>query len=190
MARYDLEKLLNVAAEVFTTRGYDGTSIENLAQATGLSKSSIYHHVTGKEQMLRLALERAVDPLHAVMTEPGATSGKAVDRLEYVIRSQVEVLVDRLQFVTLLLRVHGNTETERWALDRRREFDAFVVSLVREGIDQGDLRADLDAGTVARLMSGTINSLVEWYRPGRGQLGPAELADTVVATIFSGLRAA
>jgi AcrR family transcriptional regulator len=73
--RYDLGRVLAVAVDVFTERGYDGTSMEHLASASGLSKSSLYHHIESKEQLLRLALERAVEPLYAVVEEPAATSG-------------------------------------------------------------------------------------------------------------------
>src|SRR5690625_2280144 len=101
--RYDAERLLDVAARVFTERGYDGTSMEDLSRASGLSKSSLYHHVASKEQLLRRALERAVDPLFAIVDEPGASDGRAVDRLEYVIDRAVHVLAERLPYVTLLL---------------------------------------------------------------------------------------
>ncbi|MGH3423936.1 MAG: TetR/AcrR family transcriptional regulator [Nocardioidaceae bacterium] len=187
--RYDLSTLLDVAAEAFTERGYDGTSMEDLSRATGLSKSSLYHHVDGKEHLLRLALERAVDPLYAVLHEAERHSGSAVERLEYVLRREVEVLADRLPYVTLLLRVRGNTETERWALDRRRGFDKAVTALVEAGIAEGGLRADLDAATVTRLVFGMINSAIEWYRPGRGSMTADELADHVVSVTFGGLRA-
>jgi AcrR family transcriptional regulator len=169
----------------------------DLAAASGLSKSSIYHHVEGKEQLLRLALERAVEPLFAVTREPGATRGRAIERLEHVVRREVQVLTDQLPYVTLLLRVHGNTETERWALDRRRRFDRFVTELVREAADAGDVRTDVDAAVVTRLLFGMINSLVEWYDPsvGPGRSAPAgrtvrptALADAVVRLAFDGLR--
>jgi AcrR family transcriptional regulator len=194
--RYDVESLLAVAVAVFTRRGYDGTSMEDLARASGLSKSSLYHHIDSKEQLLLLALERAVEPLFAVTGEPGATSGRAIERLEYVVRREVEVLADRLPYVTLLLRVHGNTEAERWALERRREFDRFVAGLVAEAAREGDVREDLDPAVVSRLLFGMINSLVEWYRPDtvpvnggarKAVMAPSELADAVVRLAFHGL---
>ena len=163
--RYDLDALLEIAVSVFTERGYDGTSMEDLARASGLSKSSLYHHIEGKEQLLRLALERAVEPLFAVTREPDSVQGPAIVRLEHVVRREVEVLAERLPYVTLLLRVHGNTEVERWALEQRREFDRFVAGLVARAAAEGDLRADLDPAVVTRLVFGMINSLVEWYRP-------------------------
>jgi AcrR family transcriptional regulator len=195
--RYDVDSLLAVAVAVFTERGYDGTSMEDLARASGLSKSSLYHHIDSKEQLLRLALERAVEPLFAVTGEPAAVSGPAIARLEHVVRREVEVLAERLPYVTLLLRVHGNTEAERWALERRREFDRFVAGLVRQAAADGDVRDDLDPAVVTRLLFGMINSLVEWYRPDgpassarHTRMAPAELAASVVHLAFDGLRMA
>jgi AcrR family transcriptional regulator len=185
--RYDLDRLLTVAADVFTERGYDGTSMEHLASASGLSKSSLYHHIESKEQLLRLALERAVEPLYAVVEEPGATTGRAVDRLAHVIRGEVRVLAARLPYVTLLLRVHGNTDIERWALEQRRAFDKVVASLVQQAVDEGDLRPDLDAATTARLIFGMINSLVEWWRPARGGVETDAVAAQVEQLVFRGL---
>ena len=185
--RYDLDRLLTVAADVFTERGYDGTSMEHLASASGLSKSSLYHHIESKEQLLRLALERAVEPLFAVVEEPGATTGRAVDRLAHVIRGEVQVLAARLPYVTLLLRVHGNTDIERWALEQRRAFDKVVASLVQQAVDEGDLRPDLDAATTARLIFGMINSLVEWWRPARGGVETDAVAAQVEQLVFRGL---
>ena len=188
--RYDTDALLEVAVRVFTERGYDGTSLADLAAASGTSKSSLYTHVEGKEHLLRLALDRALEPLFAVLDEPGATSGRAIERLEHVVRREVEVLVERLPYVTLLLRVRGNTETERWALGRRREFDRVVAGLVARAAAEGDVRTDLDPATLARLLFGTVNSLVEWYRPERpGARTAAQLADDVVRLSFDGLRA-
>jgi AcrR family transcriptional regulator len=184
--RYDTSSLLEVAVAVFTERGYDGTSMEDLARAAGLSKSSMYHHIEGKEQLLRLALERALDPLFAVTQEPQARDGRAVERLRHVMRREVEVLAELLPYVTLLLRVHGNTATERWALQRRREFDRFVAALVAQAAADGDLRADLDPAVVTRLLFGMINSLVEWYHPDHN--GAGGLADAVITLCFDGLR--
>lgn len=173
---------------VFTERGYDGTSMDQLSQASGLSKSSLYHHIDSKEHLLRMALERAVDPLLTVLDEPGATTGRAIDRLEYVITREVEVLAERLPYVTLLLRVRGNTETERWALEQRREFDRIVADLVDQAVAEGDIRAEIDAATTTRLVFGLVNSLVEWYRPN-GELSPDDLAAQITSLVFRGLRA-
>jgi AcrR family transcriptional regulator len=191
---YDLESLLAVAVAVFNERGYDGTSMEDLSRRLGISKSSIYYHVDSKEDLLALALDRALDGLFSVADEvmvadeAGASGEPAIVRLERLVRGSVQVLADRLPYVTLLLRARGNTGTEREALVRRREFDQIVADLVAEAEQDGDIRPDVDPAVTARLLFGMVNSLVEWYRPGRRATSAADLADAVCAVAFDGLR--
>lgn len=202
---YTPESLLSVAVGVFNERGYDGTSMEHLSKAAGISKSSIYHHVASKEELLRRAVSRALDGLFGVLDEEGALRGAAIDRLEHVVRGTVRVLVAELPYVTLLLRVRGNTDTERWAMARRRDFDHRLAELFKAAVAEGDLRSDLEPRLATRLLYGMINSLVEWYRQDGGDgsggtaAGPGdsagestsgtELADAVVRLAFDGLRA-
>ncbi|MCA1224229.1 TetR/AcrR family transcriptional regulator [Streptomyces sp. 8L] len=186
---YTPETLLSVAVRVFNERGYDGTSMEHLSKAAGISKSSIYHHVVGKEELLRRAVSRALDGLFGILDEAGAARGTALARVEYVTRRMVEVLTDELPYVTLLLRVRGNTRTERWAMERRREFDQRVAELLKAAAAEGDLRADVDTRLATRLVFGMVNSLVEWYRPpAGGGYDRTQVADAVVRLAFDGLR--
>jgi AcrR family transcriptional regulator len=184
---YDLESLLAVAAKLFNERGYDGTSMEDLSRRLGITKSAIYHHVPSKQELLRLAINRALDALFAEAAKLEQVDGRAIDRLEHLVRGSVLVLTGDLPFVTLLLRVRGNTKVEREALARRREFDHLVADLVAQAAAEGDLRADIDSAVTARLLFGLVNSLIEWYRP-RGGAAAGQLADTVVAVAFDGLR--
>jgi AcrR family transcriptional regulator len=184
---HSLDTLLDAAVALFNERGYEATSMDELAARLGVTKSAIYHHVPSKVELLRLALDRALDALFALTEETGATTGPAIDRLEYVVRGSVRVLAAELPFVTLLLRLRGNSEVERTALHRRREFDRVVTGLVRAAEHEGDVRADVDPAVISRLLFGTVNSLTEWYRPD-GDLTPDALADAVVTTTFAGLR--
>lgn len=187
---YTPDSLLSVAVQVFNERGYDGTSMEHLSKAAGISKSSIYHHVSGKEELLRRAVSRALDGLFGILDEDRARVGRSLARLEYVVQRMVEVLIAELPYVTLLLRVRGNTGTERWALERRRDFDHRVAELLKAAAQDGDVRADIDVRLATRLVFGMINSVVEWYRPdGRG-MGEREVAEAVGKVVFEGLRGA
>ncbi|HEY4021157.1 MAG TPA: TetR/AcrR family transcriptional regulator, partial [Pseudonocardiaceae bacterium] len=183
---YDLETLLNVAVRLFNERGYDGTSMEDLSRKLGITKSAIYYHVPSKEELLRLAVDRALDGLFAVADDVRNADGRAMAQLEDLVRGSVRLLVRELPFVTLLLRVRGNTKVERAALTRRRDFDRLVTDLVTKARDEGDLRADIDPATTSRLLFGMVNSLIEWYRP-RGA-SDVDIAETIVAVAFDGLR--
>jgi AcrR family transcriptional regulator len=185
---YDLESVLQTAVEVFNERGYDGASMEDLSRRLGIAKSAIYHHVSGKEELLRMALDRALDGWAEAAERARELDAPAIERLEMLVRGTVAVLETRLPYVTLLLRVRGNTDVERAALERRRSFDRLVASLVEQAERDGDVRADVDPKVTARLLSGMINSIVEWYRPGSRQAGRVSLADAVCAIAFDGLR--
>ncbi len=184
---YDRATVVQAAVRVFKERGYDGTSMADVAAALRIQKSSLYHHIAGKEQLLDEAVSGALQALFGVLAEPAATSGRAVERLEHVIRSTVGITLSRLDAVTVLLRVRGNTPVERRVLSRRREFDQAVEALVAAAVAEGDVREDLDGGLLTRLIFGMSNSVVEWYRPGRGR-PPAAVADAIVALCFDGLR--
>ncbi len=183
---HDLDAVLAAAVRLFNARGYDATSMFDVAEALGITKSTLYHHVSGKEQLLAMAVDRAVDGLFEAAAQVQDLQGTATVRLQELVRSSVLVLAERLEFVTLLLRVRGNTQVEQHALARRREFDALVTELVKQAQAEGGIRADVDPATAARLLFGMVNSLVEWYRPERGR--PEALADTVVRLAFDGLR--
>ncbi|WP_406248412.1 TetR/AcrR family transcriptional regulator [Microbacterium sp. M] len=182
---YDQGQVLDVAVQEFIAHGYDATSVAALADRLGLSKSALYHHYASKEQLLEVALEEALGGLEGVLASAQGATARA--KLEYVLRGAVGVLVEKLPYVTLLLRVRGNSDVERRALERRRVFDREVTALVRAAQDEGSVRADVDASLATRLLFGMVNSIVEWYRP-TGQEGAAELADDVLRVALDGLR--
>ncbi len=184
---HDQESILRVAADVFIEHGYDATSMGVLAENLGITKSAIYHHVPSKEYLLQLALDRALDSLEAILVDPLASTGRAIDRLMFVLRSATGVLTDQLPFVTLLLRLRGNTELERKALERRRAFNQVIAELVDEARSDGDIRQDIDPRTTTRLLFGMIGSVVDWYRPG-GPVSAENVANDVVAVAFGGVR--
>ena len=184
---YDADRVVDVAVRVFLEHGYDHASMGDIAKAAGLGKSSIYHHVSGKEELLERGLDRALDALFAALEEPEASTGRAVDRLRAMIRRTVEIMCDQLAEVALLLRVRGNTEVERTVLKRRRELDRIMGRLVEQAIAEGDLRDDLDPALVSRLVFGMSNSVTGWYRPG-GTVRPQRIVDSITAIVFEGLQ--
>jgi AcrR family transcriptional regulator len=184
---HDISSVVEAAVAVFNEQGYDATTVANLAARLGITKSAIYHHVTSKEEILAIALDHALVGLEAAADDVRALPGPAIDRLECLLRRGVEVLVTRLPYVTLLLRVRGNSDVERRAMARRRRIDGLMAELFNEAVSEGGLRPDLDPAVVSRLMFGMVNSVTEWMKP-HSQLDIDTLAETVCAIVFDGLR--
>jgi len=185
---YDQETVLRRAIDVFNRQGYEGTSMGDLARELGLTKSAIYHHVPSKEHLLAAALDEALDGLAAAIdgAVDGAGPASAADRLRTAVEQSVEVLVDHLPAVTLLLRVHGNSEVELAALRRRRALDDRLAGLVQAAADEGALRDDIPPDLISRLLFGMVNSLVEWYRPD-GPVPVQDISAAIVDLAFDGL---
>jgi len=182
---YDQETVLRRAIDLFNRQGYDGTSMGDLARELGFTKSAIYHHVPSKQHLLQQALDEALDGLNRVIDE--ARGGSAYDRLSVAIRSSVHVLVDHLPAVTLLLRVHGNSDAELDAMRRRREIDAKLAKLVQAAVKEGALRDDVPVDLISKLLFGMVNSLIEWVRPD-GRYDADTLADAITTIALDGLR--
>lgn len=188
--QHDAQSLLQVAVRTFNERGYDGTSMDAIAAAAGITKSSIYHHVSGKEALLGQALDHAVRALDDALLpaeEALATHARPIDAVETVVRRTTAALLKDVETITLFLRVRGNSDTERRAIESRRAFDNRVAGLLQAAADAGELHPDIDPALMTRLVFGTVNSLVEWYRPD-GQLTPQQIEDHVVALVLDGLR--
>jgi AcrR family transcriptional regulator len=185
---FDQETVLRRAIALFNQQGYDATSIGDLAKDLGLTKSAIYHHVDSKEALLAAALDEALDELNdAIQVAVDAPAGtSAAERLRTAVEESVRVLVEHQPAVTLLLRVRGNSPVEQAALKRRRAIDERVAALVQEAVAEGELRDDIPPDLISRLLFGTVNSLVEWYRPD-GSIDPDSLARIVASLAFEGL---
>lgn len=185
--KWDPDSLTDLALQVFLERGYNATSMEDLARAAGTHKSNFYHHFPGgKQELLQRGLDRGLDGLAGVFDEPAANSGSALDRLQYVLRRAIEVEFDALPAVALLLRVRGNSTVERWALDRRRDLTQRLTGIVEEAIAEGAIRGDLDPHLIARLLLGVETSMTEWLRRD-GRLDAETIANATLALAFEGL---
>lgn len=185
---HDQEAVLRKAIDVFNRRGYDATSMDDLASELGLSKSAIYHHVPSKVHLLEAALDEGLGALERLVDRARtSTDGRSAhDRLLATVTDSVEILVAHLPAVTLVLRIRGNSEVEVEALRRRRRIDAGLTALVRDAVDEGTLRGDIDPDLISRLLFGMVNSLAEWYRPG-GATDASTVAAALTGIAFDGL---
>ena len=186
---YDQETVLRRAIDLFNRQGYDATSITDLANELGLSKSAVYHHVSSKSDLLEQALDEALNSLDDALTAARTAAGStAYDRLRLAVTGSVHALMAHLPAVTLLLRVRGNGEVEEKALTRRRAIDDALAQMVRDAVDEGALRADLPPELISRLLFGQVNSLTEWVRLD-GRYDAAKLAEAITVIAFDGLHA-
>lgn len=186
---YSRAQVISEAVNEFNAHGYEATSMGTLAKRLGITKSAIYHHVTSKEEILQEATDLALTSLEEISAEAWEQTGGPKAQLVFLIKGSIAVLCEHKAQVTLLLRLRGNSEAELEAMKRRRKLTRAMIDLVVHAQEAGEIRPDLDAGVVGRLIFGTVNSLTDWYEAG-GKLTPEEIADTTAELVLSGLKTA
>lgn len=183
---YSREDVIRAAVRAFTARGYDATSMDNVASELGISKSALYHHISSKEEILELTVVQALKRLETVAENMAAADLSAGEKVRGLLRGSIEVLCSDPKSVALLLRLRGNSEVERSALERRRVLTRSVIPLVEEAQEEGAIRSDIEAPLLTRMIFGMINSTSDWYEP-EGRIDAEELANTFESVVFSGL---
>lgn len=191
--RYDdrQRSVIDTCARVFAERGYDGTTIDDLIDATGLARGGLYHYIGSKSQLLTRILEDLMGPLlheaAAIIDDPGAS---ATVRLGALVRIWMARVASHQDHVRVFLQERTTLARKADWADVRRDRDAFEALLVRvlgEGVERGEF-AIADPQLSALALLGMVNHAALWFTPGR-RLSADEVADGFVALFLDGVRA-
>jgi AcrR family transcriptional regulator len=180
------EELTRIAARLFAERGYQGTSLADLAEELGVQKPSLYHHIASKEDLLWEVAWDGAEAFHDAL-DSIAAEARATERIRLALRAHLAVVAGQLDVATVFVREwrHLSGERrERFTTERRR-YEERVRDLFREGVEQSELRTDLDVATAALLFLSAANWAYTWLRPGAGT---DELADRLFAALLDGMR--
>jgi AcrR family transcriptional regulator len=171
--------LIESATALFREKGFNGTSITDLAEALGLVNASVYYYVSSKQELLLRVLQSGMEGFLSRLEEIAATDASSHEKIRLAIENHLEFVVNRRDAVAVFLRERRFLEppySDEYELSVHR-YDELFIELVEEGIAAGEF-APVDAHIVARLILGAINWIVEWYDP-EGRLSRAELTQTV-----------
>ncbi|MGH3026111.1 MAG: TetR/AcrR family transcriptional regulator [Gaiellaceae bacterium] len=180
------EELTRIAARLFAERGYQGTSLADLAQALGMQKPSLYHHIDAKEDLLWEAAWEGAEAFHAGL-DGVPTDRPAVERIRLALRAHLAVVADQLDIATVFVREWRYLEgerRERFVAERRR-YEERVRDLFREGVEQSELRTDLDVATATLLFLSAANWAYTWLRPGADT---ERLANRLYTALLEGMQ--
>jgi len=180
------EELTRIAARLFAERGYQGTSLADLAAELGVQKPSLYHHIASKEDLLWEVAWDGAEAFHAGLDGVPADA-PAAERIRLALRAHLAVVAGQLDLATVFTREWRHLEgerRERFVAERRR-YEERIRELFRDGVEGSELRTDLDVPTAALLFLSAANWAYSWLRPGTGT---EELADRLYAVLLDGMR--
>ena len=186
----NLEEIIAAAAKVFQTKGYHAATVQDIADAVGILKGSLYHYVKSKEDLLYLIVKEPIARIYERMTEIVASELPAEEKLRGAILAHLEAF-DR-HYPHLFVYLHEREEMKRRFREQfklsPKQYERCWQQILREGVKSGEFRPDFDVQVVSYGLLGMLNWLYKWYDP-RGRLGVREVADQLSALALAGLAA-
>ncbi|MCL6600024.1 MAG: TetR/AcrR family transcriptional regulator [Alicyclobacillus macrosporangiidus] len=181
------DQILAAARRLFSSKGYNGTTIREIADEAGVLSGSLYAHIQSKEDLLfEIADEGARAFLSAAATVdrmPGAAS----ERIREGLRAHVRVVADHLEASKVFFHEwHALSEQRRSVIQAKRDaYESYWDRWIAAGIAEGHLRGE-DPKFARLLILSVANWVYQWYRPD-GPLTPEEIADRFWRLLMNGL---
>lgn len=182
---------LRIAAErLFAERGFQATSVRDIAESLDLKAGSLYAHMASKDDLLWDILNAAADRFFAAVNPIVESNLLHSEKLRRVIVAHVQVITGNLAAAAVYSTEwrHLSDERRRQFAARRDAYEEIVRSLVRRCIHDG-VFADVDEKFATLLILSSINWIYQWYRPD-GAMRPEEIARKLTDLLFNGLRRA
>ena len=182
-------ELLALAANMFAQRGMRATTVRDIADAAGILSGSLYHHFDSKEAMVDEILRGFLDPLferyHAIVAEQLGPR----ETLEAIVIASFAALDNDHDAVAIYQAEARHLATQArfsYIPERLDEFRTMWHTLLKNGMADGEFRADLDVDLTYRFMRDTVWVPVGWYRPGGG-LTIDEIARQYLSIVIHGI---
>ena len=179
-------ELTRQAARLFAEQGYHGTSMEDLAAAMGVQKGSLYAHVRSKADLLNEIARDGAQTFHVALDGIDERL-PAIEKLRLALRAHLRVVSEQLDIATVFVREWRYLQGERRDdfLAERRRYEGRIRALFREGVEQSELRTDLDVSVAALVFLSAANWAYTWLQAGRDT---DQLADRFFELLVDGMR--
>lgn len=183
-------QILETAARIFCEKGFDKASMEDVADAVGLTKAGLYHHIGSKDELLFAIMSYGMDLFEEKVLNRVMAIPDPLERLKEALRGHVLLVIrDRPKEVTVIL--HETNALKGRYRDRinarKKRYIKFLEKTFREMIKSGTARR-VDPSAAAFAMLGMINWIYQWYQPG-GRLDEEAVADALGDVFLGGVLA-
>jgi AcrR family transcriptional regulator len=181
--------IIEAATRIFSERGYHAASMSDIADAVGIRKASLYHHVRKKEDLLFAIHEALVDELIDETLAVSSSSASPAEKVRELLHLTMRFIARNRDGVAVFLSERHAVTGERWqALVVKRDlYERMVSQIVTEGRGSGEF-ADLPPELVAKALLGMANWAYTWFRQD-GPLSADEVGEVFAAIALRGLEA-
>lgn len=181
--------VLATAAEIFSRRGFRATSMNEIASAVGLSKSTLYHYFHSKEELLVRLYSDVLDESLWLARQTLAEAATPLAAIRDLITSRVVYTCENQALLTVFFDEERELPSElaKEVLSRRRAFEElFHAALDRHLARHPELQARIAPTVYLNTCLGAVNWCYKWYRPS-GPFTPAELGQQMAAALTAAI---
>src|SRR5213594_1331693 len=160
-------RVFEIAAEVFHRKGYDNTSMSDIASAAGLTKAGLYHHIDSKESLLYTVLDYGLDLTEFYVVKPLQEIADPLERLKKMIDLHLHLVLEErnLEVTGLLHECKTLSAADRARVNRRKkEYVRMTTKLIADVAKQYNIK-DLNPKLAAFALLGMLNWTYQWYKP-------------------------
>ncbi len=183
-------QILSESARLFATKGYDGTSMRDIAETCGISKSLLYHHFADKDEIFARVALGSTRELYQFVFDRLPDGAAPSERIRAFMVGTGEFF-QRYRWAWLAsTTAFWNDPEQRRQKERlmwRDRYEGLIRTLIQQAIDAGELRP-LNVPLTGRLVLSALNWMHRWYKPEQGLPAP-QIADAYFDIIFHGLKA-
>ncbi|MDF1553618.1 MAG: TetR/AcrR family transcriptional regulator [Deferrisomatales bacterium] len=180
-------QIFEAGARLFAQKGYERTSLQEVADVLGVTKPALYYYYRSKETLLFEITSFVMDQVLTDITQVVGSGQPPLDKLRDLIRRYVRFFARHPCELTIMSTQVDSLDSEnrQTILDRQRQYLTLVRTIVRELLAHQEDR-DLDETAVAFALLGGMNWIFKWYDP-TGRISPDRLADEFMDLFSHGL---
>jgi len=182
-----LAEVYRTAAQIILRKGYDATSINDIANALGMTKAGLYHYINGKKELLFDIMNFGLDELEEEVATPACSIADPSARLRFIIASHAQLVTKGQGAITILVdEITALPPAQNRMITRRkREYFNHLRDLLNELKAAGKLN-DVDTTVATFSLLGMVNWLSRWFRQD-GDLTQEQVAEQIVKIALNGL---
>lgn len=180
-------EVYQTAARIILQKGYDATSVSDIADALGITKAGLYHYISGKTELLYEIMKFGLEELDQQVMVPAQAIADPEERLRFVISTHARLVMGGEGAVTILVdeaRALSPAQNRKVTKLKRGYLD-FIRATLDELHAQGKLRG-VNTTVAAFSIIGSINWLSRWYQAD-GPLGKTGIAEQIADIAFHGV---
>ena len=177
-------KLLQTAAHLFRGKGYERTTVRDLAGAVGIQSGSIFHHFKSKDEILKAVMEETILYNTALMRSALAQSTSPRERLLALIRCELQSIVGGTGEAMGVLVYEWRSlseESQAYILSLRDTYEQIWLDVLGEARDAGYFKAD--PFVLRRFLTGALSWTTTWFKP-EGKMTLEQLAEEALSLVF------